>query len=255
MTEFIGFSEKLKVLGDIAEVSYIKGTVTLLDGDGIEHKTDLEDVILLEQVGVLSDAIIFNHDVLINTKGEYFEVELQENRKDIIVHMLDKEFDRTEKVEHFDKETFHLLDGYVELVGNIFEIEASIEALEESLGLEEEGFLNVDVVKDFNGEHFTYYYACNNKDAEAIDLIPLSFLDSYHRISLSYAVYQDCLEAKTFVKVSESELKNYLYGLTEESNVPTERVVEELEGFVVEEDHAYCEECDEPVENCDCKGW
>jgi hypothetical protein len=260
MLEHIGFSEKLKVLGDIAEISYIKGTVTLLDGDGNQHQTDLEDVILLERVGVLGDAIIFDRDVLISTKGEYFEVELQENRKDIEVHLLDDNFKRiTGKVDNFDKETFHMLDGYVELVGNIFEIEATVGAFDYEEGLEEEeGFPNVDVVKEFNGTHFTYYYACNNKDAEAIDLFPLTFLDEYHRISLSYAVYQDCVEAKTFVQVSEQELKNYLYGLEETSDVPTERVVEELEGYVVtdeEELEEYCAECDEPVKDCDCKGW
>lgn len=257
MLNHIGFSESLKVLGEIAEFSFIKGTITLLDGEGNTHETSLEDVILLESVGILGEFEIFNHDVLVTTKGEHYEVELEENGKDISVILLDKNLERTENVEHFDKDTFHMLEGFTELVGNIYELKEEKPTVN----------FNVEVVKDFNGKHITYYYACNNKELGEVDLIPLSFArEEYKRITLSHDVYLDSIEAGTLKYVSDSELENYLYGVSNDSKVPTERVVSEdccveVAEFELDEDFEqldledYCEECGEVDEECDCKGW
>lgn len=265
----VGFSKSLGILGGIGEYSLIKGTMTLVTGKE-RHEVAIDDVILLEQIGTLADGdFVFNNDVLQHSEdGSLVEIESLENGT-LQTYILDRKFVRIADGIVFNEAEFAELSEGWELVGNIHELEAQKKTVD----------FNIAIFKDFDGTSFTYYYACNNKETEEIDLIKVVFVgtslikeEEYTRTTLSHDVFLDSVEAGTLVEVSQSELQNYAYGMMSKGNKITERVVEETPS--VEEDWEdedscdceeccgeqlelddYCEECGELEEECDCRGW
>jgi hypothetical protein len=206
----IGYSEKLNVLGNIGEISYLKNSVVLVDENGDLHEANLDEITFLEEIGELGEDVIYDHDVLENSWGKKWEVELQEDKQKVTFYLLDNKLNRVEKGKAIELEEFSSLSELVSLVGNLYELKSDIPVVD----------FNINIVKDFNGDYYTYFYACNNKEKNQIDLIKVVFVgtylleeEDYSRRTLSHDVYLDSIDAGTLKEVSPQELQNYAMGV------------------------------------------
>lgn len=261
----IGFAKEAGVLGAIGEISYLKGTATLVAENEELFVVQLDDVTFLEEVGSIGEAVIFNRDVLGTVDGKLYEVELQANGTDIKLHLLDNKLNRVEEGETIDKSNLSVLEPYVELLGSIFELELELPVVD----------FNIKIVKNFNGQFITYFYACNNKETGEIDLIKVVFVgaslleEDYTRKTLNHDEFLDAIENGTLKDVSPQELQNYAtgvrYGRVSTGTITASQVtggvtsqpsceeedcceIEEEE----EEDGDYCEECGSHEIECEC---
>jgi hypothetical protein len=233
---------------------------------------DLADATFLQRVGVLGGVNIFDRDVVGSVDGKKWEVVLQENKETVQLHLLDEKLNRKEAGDVFDKADLKELEPYVELVDSIFVLKDELEAF----SLED---FKIMVVREVVDGETTYFYAMNKKDTEEVDLIKATIFEDtdedYSRITLSYNVFLDSLEAKTLVEVEHQEFLNYLIGL--KSFEEDETVETDITNLVQEEAdredikqalggtgnpkkaqanvEATCEDCDEPVSECECPEW
>lgn len=263
----IGFSKETGVLGAIGEISYLNGTVTLVDDNEELHVVSLDSVVFLEEVGTIGEVVVFNRDVLGTIDGKRYEVELQSNGKDVILFLLDDKLNRLEEGEIIEKSNLSVLEPYVTLLGSIFELELELPVVD----------FNIKIVKDFNGQHFTYFYACNNKETGEIDLIKVVFIgatlleEDYARTTLTHEEFLDAVANGTLKEVSPQELMNYATGMRKAPAVGGDRIttgtLTASKGKVTisanevccdedeedeEVDSSYCEECGEHETDCDC---
>lgn len=206
-----------KVLGRIKDTDFIGEVITinfatkkvLLDDVGEQRIANISDVEFLREAFVLHDTIIFDKYVLGDVNGKMYMVELHEN-DEVTFHMLDENLE-TVKVGKRVKMTDDLisrLEDITDFVSNIYELRAV---------LSKEPRFNVAVVKDFNGKHYTYFYALNNKEEKVIDLIKVNTLigdEEHKRITLSYEDYVEAIEGGIYKEVSDREFDNYLTGFT-----------------------------------------
>ena len=237
----IGYVKDAEILGEVKGIDFENEMVFLKDDDE-SYTFRASDVEFLEEVFELNETIIFDKDVLGDAFGNLYLVERFKDG-DVKLHIL------TDKLEVKDSgEKFTMTDSIQEdfeevftLVGNLYELKNR---------KPKEPTFNVQIVKDFNGEHYTYFYACNNKKDKEIDLIKVLFLGStlieeeeHERRTLDYDTYMEAIESGAYKEVSPQELQNYvtgmLYGKTN-SFVDAEEEVEE------EEEETLC------VENCGC---
>lgn len=266
LEQTLAYDKSKKVFGAIAEVSFIKGTITVSDGDDILHECEISNVIELKKVGVLNGKdVVFNHDVLgghgVN-EGKMWEVELKEDNK-MVLHLLDRKLNRLKTGDEFDVLAFSDLSDTLTLIGSKYEIEVA--PLVE---------FNIRIVRQNMGGEITYFYVCNNKDKEEIDLIKVIYMGSklleeeaYQRVTMSHEDYLSRVEKGHLKEVGANELQNYVMGMTyqptkqdKEDMVvlkPTYEAVgdypddeEELEDEFEEE---YEDEM-EDEEECGCKG-
>lgn len=206
-----------KILGRIKDTDFIGEVITinlatkkvLLDNDGEQRVEKISDVEFLREAFVLHDTTIFDKDVLGDADGKMYMVELHEN-DEVTFHMLDENLE-TVKVGERVKMTDDRISGLEDIasfVGNIYELRAR---------LPKEPQFNITVVKDFNGKHYTYFYALNNKEEKVIDLIKVDTLISYEehkRITLSYEGYAKAIEDGVYKEVTDREFDNYITGFT-----------------------------------------
>lgn len=206
-----------KVLGHIKDTDFVGEVITinlatkkvLLDYCGEQRVAKISDVEFLREAFVLNNKIIFDKDVLGDIYGKMYMVELHEN-DEVTFHMLDENLE-TVKVGERAKMTDERINGLkdiIDLVGNIYELRA---------GLPKEPRFNFAVVKDFNGKHYTYFFALNNKEEKVIDLIKVNTLigdEEHKRITLSYKDYTEAIECGIYKEVSDQEFDNYLAGFT-----------------------------------------
>jgi len=195
----IGYVAEINLLGEVAGVDFRNGLYVLVDDNGEEHAVKIEDVEILEEAFVLHGLSIFNKDVLGSIEGKLYQVEL--HGEDVQLHLLDDNLEVVASGEVFTP-TEDVVKGFeqiFDLQGNIYELIPE---------LPQKPDFNIKIVKDFDGKHFTYFYACNNKETEEVDLIKVVFIghqlleEEYTRITLSYDVFQDSIEAGTLKEVS-----------------------------------------------------
>lgn len=204
-----------KVLGHIKDTDFIGkvivinlvGETVLLDDDGEQRIEDISNVEFLREAFILHDKIIFDKDVLRDKYGNMYMVELHDN-DEVTFHMLDKNLKpmKFEKRSKITDDRINELEDTVDFVDNIYKLRAR---------LPKEPRFNFAVVKDFNGKHYTYFFALNNKEEKVIDLIKVNTLigdEEHKRITLSYEGYAKAIEDGIYKKVSDREFDNYLAG-------------------------------------------
>lgn len=274
LEQTLAYDKVNKLFGTIAEVSFIKGTITLSDALDELHECQIDDIVELKKVGELGEDVVFNHDVLVGhgtNKDKKWEVELLGNNK-AVMHLLDRKLNRVETGNEFDLDLFSHFNASVSLLGSIYELEA--ESLVD---------FNIRIVRQSMNGDIKYFYACNNKDNEEIDLIKVIYMGSqlleeedYQRVTVSHEDYVNRLDKGLLKEVSANELQNYVMGMTYK---PTKKDIEDMvvlkpvsdsyeevdeeddcmcSGCVEsreESDEDICEKCGEPEEDCDCELW
>lgn len=206
-----------KVLGHIKDTDFIGevivinlvGEKVLLDDNGEQRFADISNVEFLREAFILHDKIIFDKDVLRDKYENMYMVKLHDN-DEVTFYMLDKNLkpmtfgERTKITDDLINE----LEDVVDFVDNIYKLRA---------GLPKEPRFNFAAVKDFNGKHYTYFFALNNKEEKVIDLIKVNTLignEEHKRITLSYEDYAKAIEDGVYREVSDREFDNYLAGFT-----------------------------------------
>lgn len=257
----IGYSKEKNVLGAIVAVNLILSTVTLMDGEGVTHTTSINDVIELEELGSIDGRFIYESDVVkLNTTGKVYEFVTIENGE-IAMWLLDDKLNRRPNGRGvgFERKQLKAFEGGIlELLGNIHELRANKPTVD----------FNIAIYRNIEDGEVTYWYAGNNKEEEAVDLIKVIFLghklieeDEYERLTYSYEDFLDLVEDKTLVEASPSQLANYVTGLTYgNKNVvakaefkPNEKLDVKREALIEEDDK--CEECGNNENNCNCELW
>lgn len=257
LKKMIGYVEKSKMLGEVVAMDFLDETVTLIDidTDGVEDKKvfPVGEVEILEEAFELGDNIIYNKDILVDALGGYYMVELHKDG-DVQLHAIDiktLEIQRSGKKSAMNKEVASLLEPVAQLYSNYYEV---------LLAKPQEPTFNVSIVKDYNGEHFTYFYACNNKKDKEIDLIKVLFIGStlldeeeHERRTLSYEEYMEAIANGVYKEASPQELQNYVAGMLYGKKSDMADVFEENELlYDLDEDEFLDEDVVECGVNCSC---
>jgi len=280
-----GYVEEVGVFGEIVGADFRNGLYVIETEDDEQVAVKFADVEILEKAFVIHGVDVFNKDVLGDINGKMYQVELHKDGK-IQLHKLNDKLEVVNSGGIFEvTETIvNQLESVMDLHGNIYELMAELPQAPD---------FNIKIVKDFNGKFFTYFYACNNKDEEEIDLIKVLFIghhtleeEEYERRTISHEVYQDSIESGTLKEVSPQELMNYVTGLTysdEDEEVEDEDAcgyenecaggerecgcgfydnassynenVEKFNELHEEEEPEIYEDCENVIDECDCDLW
>lgn len=214
--KMVGFIEDEKIFGEVIAIifendEFENDKVVIKDKHGKQKTVDTEDVIIMEEVFMLHDTLIFYKDVLMENKfGTKYLVNLHDDGQ----VSLDKLNNNLEIIQEGTKHEVSdivnaLEDATFSLLGNLYELR---------LKLQEINF-NINIVKEFNGKHYTYYIAINDKKNKEIDLINIDVLikgeeEEYERKTVSYEYYMLAISDGTFREVSKDEFNNYVAGAT-----------------------------------------
>lgn len=242
------FDMESGVLGVVVSVNFFDETTTITaDGENM-IETSLDNVIFLQHIGKINGQEIINHDVLESFQGKLYEVELVDNGN-VVFHLLDESLNRVSYGTELEIENLNVMDDIVELVGNIHTILAEQEVYDFDFNFK------MVTELDSEGEIEGFYFACNNKIAEEIDLIKFFEGEDYERMTVSYEEYLEMLEVGDLVEVHEEvvdELIGYMKEEEEEEVQPIEKV-EKVEE--VEEVEDICFLCEKDIFQCTCTDW
>lgn len=256
----IGYVEKNGHLGFVGAIDFMAKSVTLVDEES-SQVYDISEVEILKSAFVLNGVEVFNKDVLKATNEFMYLVEVHDDGK-LQLHVLDEKLEKVKSGEKFEKSeaTINQLNAIMELEGSYYELLAELNKSPE---------FNIEIVKSFDGKHYTYYYACNNKEAEEIDLLKVVFMghhifeqEEYERNTMSHSDYLAEVNNGVLKSVSPQELHNYALGLLYNDNTnandneePMEEPVEveEIPCDTCDCENGFCEELDSEVETSLCK--
>lgn len=204
----IGYVKELNFLGEVVNINFATKNYTL-DDDNRVITFGFDGVEILKEAFKLCDSVVYDKDVLSDVNGDMYLVELHKDG-DVILYYVNNKYEVTGTNGRYtiNKETLKHFENTLSLVGNVY-------LLKNELPKEPE--FNVQVVKDFDGNNFTYFYALNNKEDKEIDLIEVdTFIKDvkYERITVSYEYYNDSIYKGILNEVSLDELKNYFTGVT-----------------------------------------
>jgi hypothetical protein len=210
----IGYVKEEDFLGVVGAVDFISNTVTLV-GDEESRVFDKDNVEVLYHAFTLPQedhsVDVYDKDVLGAINGNLYQVELHKDGN-VQLHNINEKLEVTSSGEKFIPTSSIIVDlsKVMELQGSVYELEVEVKP-----------DFNVEIVKKNDGKHFAYYYACNNKEHEEIDLIKVLYFGStllkeenYERITVTYDDYLNSVEKGLLKSVTPSELQNYVTGVT-----------------------------------------
>lgn len=216
--KMIGFIESenfFGFFGNVVAIDFKNNKVVIEDKNGRQKIVDTEDVIIMEEVFKLHDKPVFDKDVLKDELGNKYLVNLHDNGR-ISLDELNDNLEIIKKGVQYEIAYIAgaLKDSTFSLVGNLYE-------------LRKEPNFNINVVKEFNGKHYVYYIAINDKKNKNIDLINIGALinsEEYKRKTISYQDFMSAIFDKALKEVSKDEFNNYVTyamykGETLQSNV------------------------------------
>jgi hypothetical protein len=264
---FLAYVPKEDVIAGVVSVNLLEQTVELKTDEENLGNFPIKEVVLLQEVAVINEVErVFDHDVLSTGSGELLLVDLQDNGK-VVIHKLNDNLEVIQSSSELDiqEKLDELEDGVgVEIVASFFDLEVEDDSFD----------FNVKIVKDYNGEYFTYFYALNNKATKEIDLIAVSFVgdvevegQEHERRTISYEVFTDSLEARTLVEVSNQEFANFIVGVFGDAELPTLRELDEMDTSEPREEQVEvevedtevgeptCKFCQNSETACDCEPW
>jgi hypothetical protein len=277
----IGYVERLNILGAIVAVNLLEGKATLITDDETFHEVEIEEIVELREIGILVEKdddntlkqkYVYEADVLkVIETGQLYEVVVLDNGQ-IAMHTLDKKLNRIEDKQGiaFDKSKIGSLSGVVKLMGNAYQLRAEQVSYD----------FNIRVARKIENGEVTYFYVGNNKENESIDLIKVIYLghqlieeEDYSRETLTYEEYKELIDSGELKEVDPMQLANYVAGLTyQPTYAKGQFTIADLEDTEVkgrpdvddedksdelfdEDDEEICDDCGEPVEDCDCELW
>lgn len=212
--KMIGYVSDISLLGEVIHIDLREEEVVIEDNNEDTHTVDFDDVKLMREVFVLNGEIIYEGDVLGSMDGDMFLLTLHDDGRISLDYLNDKTLEVVHKGTKFgtdNKTIMSNIDSEFSLQGNIYELRDA---------LPKEPTFNVQIVKDYNGSHYTYFYACNDKSKKEIDLIKVIFIggaiidgEEYERRVLSYDEFKDGIRSGIYKEVSEPEFQNYVLGV------------------------------------------
>lgn len=222
-SDAMAFSVSLNMIGLISEVNFKKSTITLEVESGECLEVEMEDVKILDVIGVLGGECAYNHDVLMSADGKLYEIELQEDNKNVKLHLLNEGLQRIKAGVVFLAKDIHLFSKELEVVGNIHELMKDVleaERVEMEMDEENKSF-NIKTVRELKDGNTTYYYACNNLENEEIDLIKVIYVghylleeEKYVRNTVSHDEFEALLENGKLKEVNPIEIMHFITGAT-----------------------------------------
>ncbi|QOV08209.1 YopX-like protein [Bacillus phage Kirov] len=243
----IGFATDKEVLGAIGNISFLDETITLVTADDELVVATIDEVIYLEAIGAFGESVIFEHDVLMASSKQLYEISIEDREERIFqLHLLDEKLNRTKSGETFQEDKLEALGEFLELVGNLYELKAELPEFDLDF--------TVRVLRETSGEK-TYYYAYNNPQKEEVDLIKVINVGShilegeYLRVTIPHAEYIEYLESELFVEVDPKEVEK----LAMQPLVATGQVV--LKDLEEEDDDGFCKDCGNNFDYCECDPW
>lgn len=212
LEKMLAYAKDAEVLGEIVGIDFANEMV-MVKNDEDSYTFKASEVEILKEAFILHDLIIFDKDVLGDVHGNMYLVERHKDG-DITIHHLTEDFEiKQSGTKMTVAET--ILEDFEE----VFELEGNFYELKNALPKEPE--FNLQIVKDFNGKHYTYFYALNNKQDKEIDLIKVSFIggtslpeEEHERRTISYDEYMEFIDTGIYIEVSPQELQNYVTGVT-----------------------------------------
>lgn len=265
----MGYVSKDGFLGEVVSYNFVDEVAILQDGLGNTAGFAKDDVEFLNEAFELNGTTVYDKDVLGALNGKKYLVEVH-NEKVCQLHMLDDELKTVKSGERFitDDENMEQLEKIMSLVGNYYELVAE---------LPKNPDFNIEVVRSYDEKHVTFWYACNDKEQERIDLIKVVFVghhileeEDYMRDTYSYEDYQELLETGQLEKTSPSALLNFVtgakYNHKEETSVDSPAVQNTQDVNVCEdcdcngvcnkvEEEDVCKDCNQDLTECDCHLW
>ncbi len=256
----LGYDKVENFLGVVSAIDFVKDTVELSviedNGEVTSISSDMNNVEFLYEAFVLRESAIFDKDVL-DIGGSLYMIELHKDG-DITLHTLGEDLDILASGEKttLNEEVLDLMEHVAELVGNYYEMKDQLEAETEAKNNEDRDF-NIKVVKEFDGQDLTYFYACNNKEKNEVDLIKVIFIghhlieeDAYERRTLSMDVFLDSINSGTVIEVSQQELMNYAIGKTYGTDSHIGKTAYTAKSSIVLEEADF--DCDGNCYGCEC---
>lgn len=255
------YSEELNILGGIAEISFLKETVTIIDAEEQLHTVNIESVVELKEIGEIKNTYIYQNDVVyIEALGGNYEFELTEDGK-VTTFLLDKKFNRVKEGIPFEKS--RIAEIPCTFVGNALQLRNTKPVVD----------FNIRVYRSKLDGEIGYVYVGNNKEEETVDIIKVVYVghhlieeEDYERITVDYDTFLEMVENGDLIHVQPMELANYVTGLTygRKATASPEKVTKDIVPLDIEDDEEecceecceeedVCEDCGEYVEDCDCK--
>jgi hypothetical protein len=245
------FDSESGVLGAVAGVDFIKQTITILTDEDTQIVAQLANVEFLEELGAIGGVGIINRDVVETADGKLYEI-VKVSEKTVQLYLLNNKLERVEAGDEIEKVDLHVLAPYVTVLGNIHELEP-----------QEVVDFNIKVVRKQFEDEIVFFYACNNVDAEEVDLIKVVFVghhllkeENYMRITLSHDEYLEQIENGSLKETDPSALITYMNGLMSFNQPEPVQDDEDFEEDFEEEENfeeEICEECGEHNEYCVCE--
>jgi hypothetical protein len=218
--KYLGFANG--VLGKVVSYDFLTETFGIMD-DRTGEVTNVEekDVELLEFAFSIEGEDVYDKDVLSQKDGnKTYLVEKLENGKNVI-HLVDSTLEIISTGKEFtqdDTEIIEYIGKSVEVISNAVLVGLYTKELEEIAKF------NIKVVK--YGEKF--FYACNNKSQEEIDLIEVIYVGhhlleeaEYFRQALTYEEYVLLKYSGAIVEVDPRELQSFVMNYKGEKKVQT----------------------------------
>lgn len=193
------YSKEDKAYGQIVEVSYLKNTITIDCGADDYVTTSIENCKVLKFITVVGGGVdIYDGDILEKSNGELYEI--QSGQGDLVnLYKLDESLER-------DGNYKVLLNGLLDNLSDYKFVDNIYTSKDNQIDVD----FNIQVAKHLDG---TYFYICNNKVDELIDIITVVFVGSillkeedYSRITVSYEEYKLLLEIGDLKIVEPEEL-------------------------------------------------
>lgn len=210
-----GYVDSKGLFGEVLSINLQNDEVSLkatFDESEEVMTFDYDDVEILPQIFYLDDIVedIYSKDVFINRdNSRMYMIDLKDENT-ISFELLGDNLEPTGLVSHIKlnnnsaehiRSRFSFVDHYY------------------NLQLLKNPDFNIEIVKEYKDGYFTYYYACNNKNNEEIDLIKVIFVgekvteEEYERATVDYDTYGEMKRNGELLDVSQQELRNYALGL------------------------------------------
>lgn len=210
--EALGYVEKTGLLGEIVGADFRNKQYRIEDENGVTTNESIEDVEVLDKVLEANGIPLYDKDVLSDVDNNLFLLE-NHGDKGIQFHKLNDrlEIEVSGMVLTISKDVIDQIENNLVIEANYYELVKMLPQAPD---------FNIKFVKEFDGTHFTYFYACNNKENQEIDLIKVVFIghqaleEDYERVTISYDDFAEFIETGRLETVSPQELQNYALGAT-----------------------------------------
>lgn len=204
------YNKETNQLGLVVEASFLKNTYTVQVDDDEFITVNMEDALVLQELGTVGADTVYENDVLVSRTTDYeYEIVTQEDGT-LILHLLDGKYNRVKHGASFPKSEIGKLAEDLELLGSIHLLKEDLPTVD----------FNIVVVRRVVNGEVSYAYACNNRLEEEVDLISVVFVghqlleeEDYTRVSLPYEGYLESVERGLIKEVNPQELANYVTGL------------------------------------------